>query len=91
MVPVSALRGLAVGVLGLTALDVLVSKQGSKNVGGLFVWVSAVFNHWLSPTIALIPDLRAAANVPMVPFQVAPDVFIPATGAPASTPSTMSA
>ena len=55
----SALRGLAVGVLGLSALEVVVANRATaSNAGRLFTIASSFVHRLVDPSVPLIPDLR---------------------------------
>lgn len=57
----SAVRGVIVGALGLTALEAVVSSQtGTENVSTLIGLVSSAFRRLVDPSVPLIPDLRKA-------------------------------
>lgn len=51
--------GLALGFVGLTLLEVLVSNPATnKNATGLISLVSKAVNVWIDPKTPLVPDLR---------------------------------
>lgn len=55
----SALRGVVVGVLSLSALEVAVSNPSAAgNAGRLFTLGASFVNRLVDPTVPLIPDLR---------------------------------
>lgn len=59
----SGIRGIAVGVLGLTLLEsILSSQQATDNTSGIIGFVSGGLARWLNPYTPLIPDLRTAAE-----------------------------
>lgn len=81
----SGLRGLAVGVVGLSFLEFVVSNdQAAGRIGGLFTVPGAVLGHWLDPTVPLVPDLSGntggstthieanAYQTPTAPYQSTP-------------------
>jgi hypothetical protein len=56
---VSALRGVAAGALGLTALEAFVSSPSAgSNAGTLFTLATGVVRRLFDPTVPLIPDRR---------------------------------
>lgn len=56
-------RGLLSGVLGLVALQVVVSTSGSANrVGSGLTDVASLLRRALSPAVPLVPDLRGASS-----------------------------
>lgn len=55
----SALRGVVVGVLGLSALQVLVSSPAAaNNAGGAIQLAAGAFRRLVDPSVPLIPDRR---------------------------------
>lgn len=80
----SATGGLVAGFLGLTALEAVLSTQGSAGrVSGLLGTAATVFEHLADPTIPAIPNLAAKtttgatsspSSAPLVPPSVNPAV-----------------
>lgn len=55
----SALRGVVVGVLGLSAFELLVSSPAAaNNAGGIFTLAAGAFRRLVDPSVPLIPDRR---------------------------------
>lgn len=51
--------GLAIGVVGLSLLEVLVANPAANsNATGLISLISKAVNTWLDPKTPLIPDLK---------------------------------
>ncbi len=58
-----ALRGAFTAVLGLVALETIVSTKGAaERTGGLLGDVAGIIDHALSPAVALIPDRSAGGG-----------------------------
>lgn len=59
----SALRGMALGAMGLTLLEVLVTSQkATQNFGGVFALIAKGYNRLVDPSVPLIPDLRSPSS-----------------------------
>jgi hypothetical protein len=54
-----ALRGAATAWLGLIALQVVTSGEGSGRLSEVFVWVNSLVTRALDPDVAAIPDLSS--------------------------------
>lgn len=56
------MKSVLVGVLGLAFLDLLLtSNNGAGLVGGAFTGAAGALQHFLSPSVPLIPDLRSTS------------------------------
>lgn len=54
-----SLRGLAIGVLGLTLTDAILSTDKSaQNAGAIVTGAAGIFNRLVDVSVPLIPDLR---------------------------------
>lgn len=63
-----SVRGLFAGVLGLTFLQaVLSSDAATSRTSGLISGLTGAFHHFMSPTVALIPDLRKQSRETVAP------------------------
>lgn len=61
----SARFGFLGGVLGLTALEIVVtSTSATGNVSGAMNALAGVLTRLMDPTIAAIPDLRTGSSAP---------------------------
>lgn len=59
----SALRGLAAGVLSLSLLDALISTdRAANNASGLITVAAGGLRRLIDPTVPLIPDRRDKNN-----------------------------
>jgi len=60
---VSGLRGLVLGVAGLSLAEAVVSRSSStNNAGAAVTLLSHGLARWLNPFVPLIPDLHAGAS-----------------------------
>jgi hypothetical protein len=92
----SAARGFAGGVAGLSLLELVLSnKSATGRVSGVFGAFTGLLRHWLDPNIALIPDLRTNAPSGLAPpgQKVEANVYttprrLPASPQPAKPPPT---
>jgi hypothetical protein len=86
-------RGVFGGVLALTFLQaVLSSDQATARTGGLIKGVTAGFDHFMNPTVALIPDLRKSKKWNTeAPGEIGqnPLATIPQSSATSSTSTTL--
>lgn len=59
----SGIGGFVIGVIGLSALEAVVSSsQATGRVGGAFTSAATVLQHLASPDVPLIPDLRTTSK-----------------------------
>jgi hypothetical protein len=82
---VSALRGAAVGALGLTAMHAIVATpQGPGRVGGLLENAGGLVRRFISPAVPAIPDRREldSAGVGRAAGQGAGEAALPASQFP---------
>lgn len=59
----SSAKGVLLGVVGLSALDLLIASQNGPKVFGVITTTPAAWlDAWFDPTKPLIPDLRASSG-----------------------------
>lgn len=85
-----SVRGLFGGVLALTFLEVVLSStRSAERTAGVWSAVSSGFAHFLSPTVAAIPDLRDRKKWDTVaPGEIGKEPLVPL---PSSSTGTTSA
>jgi hypothetical protein len=80
-----SVRGILLGALGLAALQMVVSSNArADRVGAIATTLAGAINHFLSPSVAAIPDRRGTTTASSPSSSATPGGTTPSGSPPAS-------